>query len=121
MDFRRYFYLCSGFVALAFGIAGVLLPLVPGTPFLILAAFCFSKSSQKFHDWLVNHKYLGPPIRSWNQTGAIRPPIKWATTFAILLSAGFFLSRESVPTAGKIIYAVLLCIGLGFLWTRPSR
>ena len=58
----RWLWIGAGSVCLGIGVAGTVLPLVPTTPMLLLAAFCFARSSERLHDWLVNHPTLGPPI-----------------------------------------------------------
>ena len=64
---KRALFLC-GCICVALGILGLVLPMMPGVFFLCIAAWCFSKSSQKFHDWLLSHRHLGPLIRAF-QTG----------------------------------------------------
>lgn len=58
--------LAIGCVSVALGVAGVVLPLVPTTPFLLLAGVCFAKSSDRFHTWLMEHRILGPYIHNWH-------------------------------------------------------
>jgi uncharacterized membrane protein YbaN (DUF454 family) len=67
----RILWLILGVLSTACGIAGVLLPLVPTTPFLLLAAFAFARSSPRLHNWLITHPQLGPPIADWRAHGAI--------------------------------------------------
>lgn len=57
--------LAIGCVSVTLGVAGVILPLVPTTPFLLLAGLCFAKSSDRFHTWLMEHHILGPYIHNW--------------------------------------------------------
>ena len=61
----RGVYLVLGFLSLALGIVGTVLPGIPTTMPIILAAFFFSKSSQRFDDWMLNHKVFGPLVRDW--------------------------------------------------------
>lgn len=66
----RWVLISIGWVSIALGIAGIFVPLVPTVPFLLLAAACFAKSSQRFHSWLVEHNHLGPLLRDYlNGTG----------------------------------------------------
>lgn len=58
----RWALLTVGWLAIVLGVVGIFLPLLPTTPFLLLAAGCFARSSARFHHWLLNHKYLGPYI-----------------------------------------------------------
>ena len=69
-SFVRALYVVLGFTALALGIAGVVLPVLPTTPFVLLAAACFARGSTRFHDWLLAHALFGPMISEWQQYGS---------------------------------------------------
>ena len=86
---RRTLWASGGLAALSLGLAGIPLPLLPTTPFLILAAYCFSKSSQRLHDWLLEHPRFGPPIRDWREHGAIP---RRAKIIATAMMAGAILA-----------------------------
>lgn len=61
----RWLLIIIGLVSTTLGIIGIFVPLLPTTPFLLLAAACFARSSERFHTWLVNHNHLGPMIRGY--------------------------------------------------------
>lgn len=61
----RLFCLGVGITALLLGLIGIVLPLLPTTPFILLAATCFARGSQRFHDWLLGQRIAGPIIREW--------------------------------------------------------
>ena len=63
--FLRWILLSCGWIALAAGVIGIFLPLVPTVPFLLLAVACFARSSERFHCWLVEHNHLGPLLRDY--------------------------------------------------------
>lgn len=63
----RLLYGAAGWISLALGIIGVFVPGLPTTPFVLLAAACFSKASPRMHQWLLNHRLLGPFIRNWEK------------------------------------------------------
>ena len=109
-----------GLLAMALAIIGVMLPLMPTVPFLLLAAFCFARSSQKLHRWLISHKNFGPTIIAWNTSGAIGQTAKRYATLSIL--AVFSLSLFIGLNLGILILQgfVLSCV-LGFIWTRPNH
>lgn len=67
----RWFWFCVGWLMVALGIIGALLPVMPTTIFLILAVWCFSRSSPRFEAWLLNHPRYGRPLRQWKEQGAI--------------------------------------------------
>ncbi|MFT6911423.1 MAG: uncharacterized membrane protein YbaN (DUF454 family) [Paracoccaceae bacterium] len=115
----RLFYAIAGVMALTCGTLGIILPLVPTVPFLILAAFCFAKSSPQLHNWLVEHPLLGPPIQDWRDRGAISLRGKRAATISILLvfSLSLYLG---LPPLILIIQGSVLCCVLLFIWSRPT-
>ncbi|WP_298722630.1 YbaN family protein [uncultured Ferrovibrio sp.] len=115
----RPLWLASGFVATGFGIAGAILPLLPATPFLLLAAFCFARSSPRFHRWLIEHRQFGPLITNWQRYGAIGRRAKIAAlsvmgaTLILGLIAG--LPAWVLALQGTIMLAVSV-----FILTRPT-
>lgn len=115
---RGFWFLC-GWGSVILGAIGVLLPLLPTVPFLLLAAFCFAKSSQRTHDWLINHKIFGPPIQDWRQHGAIRKQAKILASLCILLT---FILSLVLHVSGWIlgIQVVVLSAVAVFIWTRPN-
>ena len=70
-DLLRWLLIGCGWLAIAGGIVGIFLPLMPTVPLLLLAAACFARSSERFHTWLVEHDHLGPLIRDYLKNGAI--------------------------------------------------
>jgi hypothetical protein len=115
----RAAWLVSGLVALALGLLGIVLPLLPTTPFLLLAAFCFARSSPALHDWIIQHPRLGPPIRDWRNHGAIsgRAKIAAVAMLAFALVTGIF--ADLGPRVLAVQGVILLLVGT-FLLTRPS-
>lgn len=115
----RLIWSIVGLIALSLGAVGIVLPLLPTVPFLLLAAFCFARSSDRLHDWLISHPTLGPPIEDWNQHGAIRPFAKRLATLSIAAAFGLSLLL-GVKTTVLLIQAVVLSMVLLFIWSRPS-
>ena len=83
----RHFMLALGLVCTALGIAGLILPLLPGTLFLLIAAWAFSRSSERLHQWLYHHPRFGRTIREWYLYRAIPPRAK---VLAITMMSGSF-------------------------------
>lgn len=117
----RILFLIAGFLSLGIGVVGIVLPLLPTTPFLLLAAFCFARGSEKFHRWLLQHERLGPPIRDWQERGVIRRGPKILATVMILPGWALLLSRPNIPLLGKAAFTVFLLLILLFLWSRRSE
>ncbi len=114
-------YIAAGFLFILIGAIGIFLPLLPTTPFLLLAAFCLSRGSEKFHNWLLNHKVLGPPIQDWNRNKIIRPRHKAMAVIMILLTSLVVFLKPTIPFAGKMAYLALILGVLSFILTRKSR
>ncbi len=115
----RAVWLLCGAVALALGVLGLFLPLLPTVPFLLLAAFCFARSSERLHDWLLAHPTFGPPIKDWQRRGAIRWRTKWVSSVSILVAFGISI----VLGVNQVILAIqsVTLIGVAtFIWTRPE-
>jgi uncharacterized membrane protein YbaN (DUF454 family) len=115
----RPLWLLLGLTSLALGIAGVVLPLLPTTPFVLLSAYCFARSSPRLHDWLISHRIFGPLILNWERHKAISPRAK---VMAVLSMAGVLGMSVAVgaPERVILIQAVILPITCLFIITRPS-
>lgn len=115
----RFLWAGLGTLCVGLGVIGAFLPLLPTVPFLLLAAFLFSQSSPRLHNWILSHRQFGPVIEDWNRSGAIRPRAKRLATLSIVVVFGISLALD-VKTTVLIIQAVVLIAVLVFLWTRPN-
>jgi uncharacterized membrane protein YbaN (DUF454 family) len=113
------FWTVLGLVALALGVVGALLPLLPSTPFVLLAAFAFGRGSPRLRRWIEAHPRFGPPVRDWEAHGAIARPLKrlavavMAATFAIGVAAG-------LPPLALAVQAACLAGAGAYVLTRPD-
>jgi uncharacterized membrane protein YbaN (DUF454 family) len=114
-------YIAVGWLCLGLGFVGIFLPLLPTTPFVLLAAFCFSRSSARLHRWLLAQPTFGPIIRDWNQHGVIRPAIKWTSIGLIVFMLGYPVVYSSLAPLLKFALALVGFSVIGFIWSRPSR
>ena len=113
---KRQFFLVAGLVSVALGGIGIILPLLPTVPFMILAAFCFANSSPRLESWLVEHHVFGGHIRNWRDRRAITRRGKWAATVAFAASCIIALLFVGLPWNLVPIAAAL--IGGSWIWTR---
>lgn len=114
----RIGYLLLGFVSLALGAVGLLLPILPTVPFVILAAFCFARSSPALERRLIEHPRFGPHIEAWRSRGAISRKGKAAAAIAFAASALLGLLLLSAPWSFIPLAAAL--IGGSWVMSRPS-
>jgi hypothetical protein len=91
MNIRKKLWLLLGFASLGMAYVGVILPGIPFSIFLVFAAYCFSKSSERMHKWLFNHKYFGPFLTNW-------------------------VHHRVFPTKGKYAMVIVMSSSLLFLW-----
>lgn len=116
---KSWLYLSLGWANIGLGIIGVVVPLLPTTPFLLLASFCFARGSNRVHAWLMDHPHLGPPIHEWRKHRAISRRAKWSGTLAMLAVLGLSALLQAPKWILGLQAAALAAIG-SFLWTRPS-
>jgi len=109
-----------GVVSLGLGALGVLLPILPTTPFVILAAFAFGKSTPALHHRLKHHRVFGPMITDWEASGAIAPRYK---ALAITMMASAFAASVvmSVSTTILVVQALCMAGAATFILSRPNR
>ncbi|MAW59472.1 MAG: hypothetical protein CMJ94_01410 [Planctomycetes bacterium] len=117
---HRPLLLAAGLLCLALGAVGLFLPLLPTTPFLLLAAACFSRSSRRMHDWLLSNRVFGPILRDWEERGAVRRPVKWIATLLMLALISYPLGFLPIPWPAKLAAAASVLAVLSFIWTRPD-
>lgn len=107
---RRILYVTLGLTAVALGFLGVLLPVLPTTPFLLLAAWCFVRSSPRLHSWLMNHRIFGAYLYNYLTYRAIRRGTRNGLVFFLWLS--LILSMIAVPRTGVRVFLVGVGIGV---------
>ena len=88
---KKYLYMALGFLCLGMAYVGVVVPGIPFSIFLVIAAWAFAKSSKRMHDWLYNHKYFGPFLTNW-------------------------VEKRVFPTKGKYAMVIVMSSSLAFLW-----
>lgn len=115
----RFLWFSLGLISLGIAVIGIVLPLVPTTPLLLLAAFCFAHSSERLYHWLLSHPHFGQVISDWRERGAIKPRAKRLATVAILavpiLSIALGIGVVIVTIQVATLAGVLI-----FIWTRPN-
>lgn len=116
----RLIYLCLGWLMVGTGIVGAFLPVLPTTPFLLLALWCFSRSSPKLEAWLLSHPRFGPSLRNWREKGAIGRKPKIAAITAMTISYAVFWFTTEPPALRAGLVAALMLGSALFIVTRPE-
>lgn len=106
----RALLLVAGLLSLGFGVLGVFVPLLPTTPFLLLSAYCFVRSSHRLHQWLLGNRFLGHYIHSYVENRAVEPRVKWFTIALLWLS---ILTSALLPGLALWVKALLLAAAVG--------
>lgn len=118
---HKALYAILGCAFVVIGGIGAFLPVLPTTPFMILALWMFSKSSQRFHDWLYHHKMFGPPLQSWQQHRVIPIKAKLLSVTMISISLVLMLLYSSSSPWAKAGVALLMLYGAAYVLSKPSQ
>jgi len=116
----RMIFLISGLFFVLLGVIGLLLPLVPTTPFLLVAAFCFSRSSERLHQYLLNHRWFGHYIRDWEEHGVIPMKAKLFASSMMLIMISYPLLFLSFHPGLKALAGATVVFALWYVWSKPS-
>lgn len=119
MWLKRLIWRGFGLLCVGLALAGVVLPLVPTTPFLLLAAWAFARSSPRLHAWLMAHPHFGPLIRNWREHGSIDRRTKLFALIAMLAA----LVVSAVLGVRLLIIGIQIFVFLGvgyFILSRPE-
>ncbi|WP_236251035.1 YbaN family protein [Jeongeupia sp. HS-3] len=115
---RRNLWRIAGLIALLLGVIGAVLPLLPTTPFVLLAAFCFARGEPVWHAWLLRHKVFGPLILEWEARGAVPRRAKWIAT--IMMAASLAISALLIRSYVVWFAGISMALVLVWLWRRPE-
>jgi uncharacterized membrane protein YbaN (DUF454 family) len=116
----RTLYLVAGFASLILAVIGIVLPILPTTPFVLLAAACFARSSKRFHDMLLANHLAGPIIREWTEHRSIPRRVKRWVYFLLALSFGSSILVMPSPSYQGML-ALLGAVLALFVWRIPVR
>jgi uncharacterized membrane protein YbaN (DUF454 family) len=109
----RWLLWLAGTVSLALGLIGVVLPGLPTTPFVLLAAACYAKASPRLHGWLTQHRYLGPMVRDWEQHRSLTRRTKTVAIGSMLVMVG--LSAWGFRHQPWVLAALLAAAAIGLV------
>lgn len=115
---RKFMLMAAGILALLLGAIGIVLPLLPTTPWVIVAAYCFAKAEPKWERWLVEHPRFGPYIIAWRDRQAIPRLGKQAALVMLLISIG--VSWYRLPVEWAWLPTIIAILVGTWIWTRPD-
>jgi uncharacterized membrane protein YbaN (DUF454 family) len=107
-------------VFFALGVLGTVLPIVPTTPFMLLALWAFSASSERFHDWLYHHRIFGPPLQRWRRERVVPLWTKVVALGSMCASLGYVAFLVRPPWWAFVPMILVLAWGAIFISRIPS-
>ncbi len=116
----RGLYFSLGIVMLGIALVGIVLPTIPTTGPVLLAAFSFSKSSERFDRWMVSHRTFGPIVRSWRIRRGFTLRVKRLAAFFIALSFGLTVGLTSMPLWADVSFVAFAVLLTWWIVTRPT-
>ncbi len=116
---KKIFWNCLGFLSLGMAYIGVITPGIPYSPFVVFAAYCFSKGSERMHRWIYNHKLFGPFLTNWNQKRVFPTKMKYFM-LAMMSSSLIIMFFTGVPARGIIYTSVFMAVVALWAWRFPG-
>lgn len=116
----RWVYLALALLFLLLGVIGIFLPVLPTTPFILLAAWAAARSSPRLLNWLEMHTVFGPMIRDWRRGGVVRRRSKWIATI-VMAASGIYLLLSPHPRWAAILSISIMTTVAIWLWRRPEH
>src|SRR5688500_4737796 len=117
---RKAIFNILGTIFVGLGIAGIVVPLLPATPFLLLAAACYLRGSRRLHAWLMNHPLLGPYVRNLKEHRMMPLPAKLATIAVLWISIALSVAAFDQLAVRVTLVVVALCITAYLLRLRTA-
>ena len=115
----RYVLLVVAWASLILGLIGLVTPVLPTVPFIILASWAGMRSSRRVHDYLESHRVFGPILRDWREHGAVRRRTKAVATLSMVIGAAVLWWMSPTPWIAASVSALMACVAI-WLWLRPE-
>jgi uncharacterized membrane protein YbaN (DUF454 family) len=115
---KKLFWNALGFISLGLAYIGVVTPGIPYSPFVVFAAYCFSKGSERMHKWIYNHKLFGPFLTNWNEKRVF--PQKMKYFMLAMMSTSLIIMSFTVPVKGVVYTGIFMLLVAVWAWRYPS-
>lgn len=115
---QRVLWITGGGLALLLGLVGIVLPVVPTVPFVLLAAFCFSRGSARCERWILEHRHFGPPVRAWREHRAV--PLRAKQFATVMMAGGAAFAGWLLPSPWGWLPAAVCAVLAVWLWRLPT-
>ncbi len=115
---KKLFWNVLGFLSLGLAYIGVVTPGIPYSPFVVFAAYCFSKGSERMHKWIYNHKLFGPFLTNWNEKRVF--PHKMKYFMLAMMSTSLIIMSFTVPVRGVVYTGIFMACVAVWAWRFPG-
>jgi hypothetical protein len=116
---KKFLWTCLGFLSLGMAYIGVITPGIPYSPFVVFAAYCFSKGSERMHRWIYNHKLFGPFLTNWGEKRVFPTKMKFFMLGMMSLSL-ILMFTGGVKPIGIISTAIFMALVAVWAWRFPG-
>lgn len=113
----RWFYVAAGSLSLALGVVGLVAPLIPTTPLLLLAAWCYARGSRRLHSWLVSHPRLGPILERWWRDRTVPRRAKYGGILLVWITVGLSAAFATDLLVVRVVLVAVAVSVTAFLLT----
>lgn len=117
---RSFLYVAGGWACLGLAVIGAVLPLIPCTPFVLAASWCFYRGSPRIHTWLHRSKTFGPTLDDWQHYRGIRRGLKYRAVAMVLAVVAVSLLLNSLHWTLRYVFLAAVAVGLYVIWTVPT-
>ena len=117
---NKLIFLVLGHFFCVLGVVAILLPLMPSVPFFLLAASCYAKGSERFHQAILDNRFIGPSIRDWQEHKSIPPRAKFVALISLCVSTVFIFITLKLLVLRILLLLVVVSVAI-FILSRPSR
>ena len=118
-NIKKFLYFALGCLCIVMAYIGVVTPGIPYSPFVVAAAFCFARSSERAHRWIMNHKTFGPFINNWNQKRVFPLKLKFFMLASMSVSL-VLMTISGVKPIGIISTGIFMLLVAVWAWRWPS-